>query len=153
MQAMTEYYRHKQMGDGHLNICKGCVRLRITKRYNRLIKDPVFLNAERERTRERNHPLGKLEEAKLDRSKQKRKLAQKVKDAYAKRNPAATKARHMVNNAVRDGRLERKGCEVCGSLEVEGHHDDYSKPLDVRWLCDKHHKELHVQLRKMELLG
>ena len=35
-------------------------------------------------------------------------------------------------------------CEVCGTREnIEKHHEDYTKPLKVRWLCRKHHRELH----------
>lgn len=41
--------------------------------------------------------------------------------------------------------LERKPCEVCGAAKAEAHHDDYSKPLDVRWLCKRHHAEVHTQ--------
>lgn len=52
-------------------------------------------------------------------------------------------ARTKVSNAVRSRRLVKEPCEVCGSLEVQAHHDDYSKPLDVRWLCDPHHREWH----------
>jgi hypothetical protein len=47
------------------------------------------------------------------------------------------------SNAIRDGRLIRQPCEVCGALNVEAHHDDYSKPLTVRWLCRRHHLEHH----------
>lgn len=44
---------------------------------------------------------------------------------------------------ARRGLLERKPCEVCGTLEnLERHHDDYSKPLQVRWHCRKHHLEI-----------
>lgn len=49
----------------------------------------------------------------------------------------------MVRRALKTGKLVRGKCEVCGSLETEAHHDDYAKPLDVRWLCDPHHKEVH----------
>jgi hypothetical protein len=45
---------------------------------------------------------------------------------------------------VRAGRIERKPCEICGDTKVEGHHHDYTKPLDVRWLCVKHHRECHA---------
>lgn len=39
--------------------------------------------------------------------------------------------------------LERKPCEICGDINVNAHHEDYSKPLEVRWLCTKHHGEEH----------
>lgn len=52
-------------------------------------------------------------------------------------------ARYTVANALQDGRLTRGVCEVCSDPRTEAHHDDYSKPLDVRWLCKKHHEEHH----------
>jgi hypothetical protein len=55
-------------------------------------------------------------------------------------------ARAQAQYAMKTGRLERKPCEVCGDKRVEGHHDDYNKPLDVRWLCRKHHSEAHREL-------
>lgn len=59
-------------------------------------------------------------------------------------------ANYTLNNAIRRGRIERGPCEVCGTTEnVHGHHDDYSKPLDVRWLCRDHHLELHRVLREV----
>lgn len=57
-------------------------------------------------------------------------------------NPEKRKAQTALNNAVRDGRVIKRPCEVCGNKKADGHHDDYSKPLQVRWLCHKHHLEL-----------
>lgn len=57
--------------------------------------------------------------------------------------PERKMANVALNNAVRDGRIEKKPCEVCGAPKSQGHHDDYSKPLEVRWLCSKHHREVH----------
>jgi hypothetical protein len=37
-------------------------------------------------------------------------------------------------------------CEVCGDPQTHAHHDDYSKPLDVRWFCPRHHREEHARV-------
>lgn len=52
-------------------------------------------------------------------------------------------AHHSVETALKNGTLEKKQCEVCGAKRVDAHHDDYSKPLDVRWLCRGHHLKFH----------
>lgn len=52
-------------------------------------------------------------------------------------------ARHEVKNALRSGRMTRLPCEKCGACPTEAHHEDYSRPLDVRWLCEPHHTEEH----------
>ncbi len=57
--------------------------------------------------------------------------------------PERLKARELAYTAFRRGKLKKSACEVCGDLESEAHHDDYSRPLDVRWLCPKHHRVEH----------
>ncbi len=54
-------------------------------------------------------------------------------------------ARAKVRYAVRTGKIDKPTkCEMCGLMKnLQGHHEDYSKPLEVRWLCAKHHAELH----------
>lgn len=49
----------------------------------------------------------------------------------------------QVYKAIKRGDLVRQPCEVCGFPQAQAHHDDYSKPLDVRWLCPKHHNMHH----------
>lgn len=44
---------------------------------------------------------------------------------------------------LKRGKLTKKLCEVCGAESTEMHHDDYDKPLDVRWFCRAHHLKLH----------
>lgn len=58
-------------------------------------------------------------------------------------NPEKTKARNAVSNALRDGRLRSQPCWCCGQ-KAEAHHPDYSRPLDVVWLCQPHHKQAHA---------
>jgi hypothetical protein len=53
-------------------------------------------------------------------------------------------ARVAVSNAIQSGALARGSCEVCGTAKnVQAHHDDYSKALEVRWLCVRHHTDVH----------
>jgi hypothetical protein len=56
-------------------------------------------------------------------------------------------AHAAVRVALRQGTLKRGRCEVSGSLRVDAHHDDYTRPLSVRWLARKWHQRLHVLLR------
>lgn len=58
----------------------------------------------------------------------------------------------MTSRAIYHGILKRQPCEVCGISGkigangreiVEAHHDDYNRPMEVRWLCFKHHREWH----------
>lgn len=55
--------------------------------------------------------------------------------------------RHKTQMRVRRGLLLKFPCEVCNNVEVEAHHDDYNKPYEIRWLCFKHHREHHKNLR------
>jgi len=61
------------------------------------------------------------------------------------RYPERLKARSAVHYALKAGNLERQPCEICGKTEVEAHHEDYSEPLQVRWLCRHHHREIHIE--------
>jgi hypothetical protein len=75
------------------------------------------------------------------------KMAQRNADQNNKRKfPEKIAARRAVRDALYRGILVRKPCEECGIKKVHAHHDDYSKPLKVRWLCDTHHKKLHKEV-------
>lgn len=76
-----------------------------------------------------------------------RRNPKKVKTAlnkYKKLNPEKRLAHQKVSNAIRDGRLKKGVCMFCGEIKADGHHVDYSKPLDVIWLCRTHHKQIHA---------
>lgn len=70
---------------------------------------------------------------------------QKLRDRQKER------VRRMAREAIKVGTLVRQPCERCGSSTVQAHHDDYSKPLDVRWLCRKDHMALHREEREAKL--
>jgi hypothetical protein len=121
-KSLDEYYIHTGMADGHLNECKGCVKSRV-KHHNTTNRKE---RSEYERNR-RQRPERK--KAQIEHLRQ-----------HRIRNPNKAKARAAVSNAIRDGKLVKQPCEVCGR-KAQAHHDDYSRPLDVKWLCFKCHRE------------
>jgi hypothetical protein len=62
---------------------------------------------------------------------------------WRRANPEKYLAHIAVQRALGSGEIVKGVCEVCGDPAVDGHHDDYSKPLEVRWLCRQHHTRLH----------
>jgi hypothetical protein len=75
------------------------------------------------------------------------KLSKKERDEqYARNYPERVLARKMVRYAIDSRKLLRKPCRICGNEKAEAHHWDYSKPLDVDWLCRIHHKQADKQM-------
>jgi membrane-bound lytic murein transglycosylase len=72
----------------------------------------------------------------------------RYKKIQMQRYPERSAARLSVRREIRSGRLKRGNCEICKKQNAEAHHDDYSKPLEVRWFCRKHHREYHEKLNK-----
>lgn len=62
-------------------------------------------------------------------------------------------ARHEVYKALAKGILVKQPCETCGELKAEAHHEDYSKPLEVMWLCDRHHRIREGRITEESLIG
>jgi hypothetical protein len=65
------------------------------------------------------------------------------KIASQKRNPIQFAARKKLEHALRTGRVRRWPCAICNEPKTEGHHYHYARPLDVFWLCRKHHVAVH----------
>ncbi len=59
-------------------------------------------------------------------------------------NRMAIKASAKLRKKVELGHMKRGPCAICGKPNAHGHHEDYSKPLDVIWLCQSHHSKLHA---------
>jgi len=65
-------------------------------------------------------------------------------DKYRSKYPEKIKAGKKLRYAVQTGKMIREPCVVCGKPKAEAHHKDYSKPLEVIWLCSRHHTDLHI---------
>lgn len=95
-------------------------------------------------------------ESRLKENARQKEWREKNKELYVKwirkwqlANREKINAHAMVHRAVTRGKLERaKFCEKCGSNKgkMEGHHEDYSKPLEVKWLCRLCHAKLIMKL-------
>lgn len=118
------FYKHPQMADGHLNKCKKCTKSDVRKHRADNIEEVREYDKNRYQTE--------------NRKKQSTENCKKQRAKY----PEKYKARTAVSNAVRDKRLLKLPCCVCGSKKSTAHHEDYNKPLEVVWVCLQHHHEL-----------
>ena len=75
-------------------------------------------------------------------------LNNKIKTRERLENPLRFKAMTKVYQAVKSGKLLKFPCEVCHTPKVQAHHNVYTKPLDVVWVCQLHHAEIHWMKRK-----
>lgn len=60
-----------------------------------------------------------------------------------KRYPEKVRARRILRYAVRNLLIKKLPCKDCGKSNSQAHHNDYSKPLEVLWLCPLHHTRMH----------
>lgn len=78
-----------------------------------------------------------------------KETAQKIKKAWADRNPRKRAAQILFRNRLRNTpELGPFPCVKCGA-KAHGHHENYDKPLDVIWLCPQHHKDRHKEMKKL----
>lgn len=124
-KPLEAFYKHAMMADGHLNKCKECTKNDTAKR---ALEKWEYIRSYDKMRSSMPH---------------RRALAKQVQDEYRAKYPQRVKANALVNNAVRDGRLKKQPCWVCGEKAV-AHHPDYDRPLDVVWLCQPHHKQTHA---------
>lgn len=129
-KPLSEFYKHPQMKDGYLNKCKPCAKEDAAAHRNNNI----------EKIREYDRKRGKLPH----RAKLNTEVTKRMRDDL----PHVYKAHNALNNAARDGKITRPiVCSVCKKdRRLHGHHDDYSKPLDVEWMCAICHKAFHKDL-------
>ena len=131
-KPLSEYYKLASMADGHLNKCKECTKLDVQKHRT------DNLDKVREYDRRRSILPHRIEH-----------ITQNTKK-YRENNPEKWAAHQAVNHAVRDGKIVKpKCCQSCGiDKRLHGHHDDYTKPLEVMWLCVPCHAARHKALRQ-----
>lgn len=126
-KELDEFYKHSRMADGHLNKCKEC--------------------AKKDASKHREDNIDRIREYDRQRGGTKKRIELKTKTTkiYRERFPLRCKAHSKLAQAVSSGLIHKPTkCSICGAeTRIEGHHDDYDKPLDVVWCCSVCHKKMH----------
>lgn len=105
-------------------------------------RNPIKVKMQRERVREQ-HRLACKRWVENNRAKQNFNIYKSIQ-----RYPLKQEARRIVAKALKNGTLNRCSCVVCEKLyrqevRAHAHHTDYNRPLEVMWLCHKHHRAWH----------
>ena len=140
-KRFSDFYKNAQLSDGHFSKCKECTKR--DARNNRAAKAEYYRDYDKRRFKEDPRVLARRK--RYAASPEGKVAGSRAKKSWCDRNTIKRAAHILTGNAVRDGRiLKLDNCSECGaSGRIHGHHDDYSKPLDVRWLCAKCHSQWH----------
>lgn len=114
------------------------------------------MNKQKKKEHNRKYKEKHREEAKLyarnfrkeGRSTRDKQRQKEVICKWEKKYPERRKAHRKVYYALKTGKLKKEPCKVCRSEKVHAHHEDYSKPLEVIWLCPIHHYEYDQKINR-----
>lgn len=145
------FYRHRQMADGHLNKCKECVKKRVSEHRED--------NVDRVRAYDRERGQDPVRKKRVISNYRKRVSTEdgrrqewERKRLYSRRDKLKKTVRAITRRAITGGLILPKPCERCGNEDVQAHHEDYTKPLEIVWLCKlchgQRHREINEERRK-----
>jgi len=129
-KPLSEFYKHSQMKDGHVNKCIECNKKDVGK--HRLENIEKIRQYDRERAKNPERIANNIE----------------VNRAWREEDKRIGKAHAKVSYAIKKGVLIKMPCIRCGEQKSLAHHEDYDKPLEVMWLCQPCHKQRHKELRE-----
>ena len=137
-KPISDFYKHPKMEDGHLGKCKECQKANTKNARER--RPEYYRDYDKNRANLPHRVQARAEYSKTPAGKEKHRSAN---ETWMMKHQNRRAASHILNNAVRDGKVPRHPCFICGK-KAHAHHPDYDRPLDVIWLCPKHHKEAHA---------
>lgn len=154
-KPLDSFYRQRARKDGRFPHCKACNREQAREWRE---KNPDRKAEHQQRYRQR-HPKKSAEQHRRYQRRYHLRYPGKrteIRQRHRRSNPLKNQARAKLYRAVQSGKIEKpQKCEGCGSAppdpsELHGHHADYSKPLDVEWLCGECHVERHREEPRVE---
>lgn len=130
-KPLEDFYKRGSAG-GRSNKCKECTKSDV--RLNRSINLDKYKSYDRQRASNPDRVEARKAYAKTDAGIE---SAARARRNYKRKNMDKVVATNAVNNGLRDGKFTKPlNCSACGSGGIiQGHHWDYSKPLEVQWLC------------------
>ena len=124
-----------------------CRKLAALTSWRKYRKNNVSACRERVRLQYEKDPQKIIANTKAYQHTPKGKEVRKKSDNLQKKKfPERIAAREIVRKAD----FKKQLCEACGSPNAHKHHDDYSKPLEIRWLCVSCHMAHHKLLRRVD---
>jgi hypothetical protein len=145
----SEFHKHAGSADGLQAKCKVCRHAasavyRSTRKAEIQQRDAAYYYANREKISERDKRRNALPHRRAAHALASRR--------YQEANRLKLQAQQMVHKALRDGALVKpKVCSRCPETSrIEAHHEDYTRPLEVWWLCYRCHKQRTKELREQE---
>lgn len=143
-KSLDDFYKHPGSNDGRAGLCKECAKSR--SRENRAKKAEYY--KEYDAWRYKNDPKVEARHKRYQETDVGIAAMRRSQYKWINNNPEARAAHILVGNAIKGGRLVKPDhCAVCEeftpSRKLHGHHDDYSKPLDVVWMCWQCHRGHH----------
>jgi hypothetical protein len=141
MKSCKKCGQLKSIGDFYKNMatCKLCYCEKM--RIDRINNPEVFRERDAKRAMNPERVAARERYIKTESGKAAKKRATKK---WVEKSTIKRAAHILIGNRLRDGKITKQPCEVCGSTyRIHAHHDDYAKPLDVRWLCSAHHSQWH----------
>ena len=137
------FYKHSKMADGHLGKCKECAKADVQLNYRDKIDQ--YKKYDQKRNQKRKEYIKNKTNEYIKNNKEK---VISTKKEWLEKN-ALKKAAHIItSNMIRDGKLKKMPCIICGTnVGIEAHHPLYEKPTFVIWLCGPHHRKIHWWIR------
>lgn len=114
------------------------------KRYHAEHREQDNARAKEYRETHREEVRKMQKEYKLKNKERLKPIHREQEKKYRGKWPKKILAHKAVQTAIMKGAFKKQPCEICGETKSEAHHDDYDKPLEVRWLCKACHTEWHM---------
>lgn len=135
-KPLDDFYTHKGMKDGHVNKCKECTRADV--RENRSARADYYRAYDRQRYDDagmRGEPNG---------------CSPDSRQRWNRENKNKKNCHGKVRRAIKSGAIIKPSCcSECGATgRLNAHHDDYSRPLAIRWLCCQCHGKAHKKMNR-----